>query len=73
MKEYLVNSLYDNLSSLMLLIKEMKDESKKNLAMLFFSEAVRNIATLFNLLDLGDEKVNDLVFNIKQLIGEEDE
>jgi hypothetical protein len=71
MKEYLASSLYDSLSSLMVLIKNLDDENKRNLAMLFFSEAVRNIATIFNLLDLQNEKIENIVFNIKRLVDDE--
>jgi hypothetical protein len=71
MKECLASSLYNDLSALMILIRNLNDEDKRNLAMLFFSEAVRNIATIFSLLDLQDEKIDGIVFNIKKLVDDE--
>jgi len=69
MKRQLADTLYDNLEKLMKEIKTL-DEDRMNLAMLFFSEAVRNIATIFNLFDMPSEKFNDLVYNIGKFIDE---
>ena len=69
MKKQLENTFYEVLLQLMALIKEL-DEDKRSLAMLFYSEAVRNIATVFNLLSMEGDKINDLVFNIRSFDDE---
>lgn len=70
MKGSIEKSVYQVLLDVYKLVLDSDLEEKRDLAMIYFSEAVKNIAMVLEMLKLNSDEIRKLVYSLKVLKDE---